>query len=192
MRIWLIFAETACSLLPDNQGSKYFYIFEVVFMVFFRTCPALLLGILLLAAPAFATRTHRAATAGRAHHYVHHRYSRRHHARRHEIRGQRGIDPARAQQIQTALIKAHYLSGPASGEWDSSTQAAMEKYQADHGWQTKLVPDSRALIALGLGPQDDKSMPVTASAAPPAGTRIDASLPAPMPGTLADAHSLPN
>jgi hypothetical protein len=28
----------------------------------------------------------------------------------------------------------------------------MQKVQADNGWQTKLVPDSRALIKLGLGP----------------------------------------
>jgi hypothetical protein len=28
----------------------------------------------------------------------------------------------------------------------------MAKLQADNGWQTKLVPDSRALIKLGLGP----------------------------------------
>lgn len=28
----------------------------------------------------------------------------------------------------------------------------MQKYQADHGWQTRLMPDSRALKALGLGP----------------------------------------
>ncbi len=28
----------------------------------------------------------------------------------------------------------------------------MQKYQADHGWQTKLMPDSRALKTLGLGP----------------------------------------
>jgi hypothetical protein len=27
----------------------------------------------------------------------------------------------------------------------------MEKLQADNGWQTKLVPDSRAIIKLGLG-----------------------------------------
>jgi len=26
------------------------------------------------------------------------------------------------------------------------------KYQADHGWQSKVIPDSRALIKLGLGP----------------------------------------
>lgn len=27
----------------------------------------------------------------------------------------------------------------------------MEKFQSDHGWQTKLTPDSRALEKLGLG-----------------------------------------
>jgi hypothetical protein len=161
-------------------------------MVSFRTCPALLLGIFLLATPAFATRTHRTATAGHAHHYVHHRYARHRYVRRHIVRGQRSIEPARAEQIQAALIKAHYLTGPASGGWDAATQAAMQKYQADHGWQTKLVPDSRALIALGLGPQDDKTLPAAGSTARAAGTRTDASLPAPVPGTLADAHSLPN
>ena len=28
----------------------------------------------------------------------------------------------------------------------------MQKFQADQGWQTKLMPDSRALKKLGLGP----------------------------------------
>ena len=64
----------------------------------------------------------------------------------------RGIDPDRATQIQTALVKQGYLSGAPSGHWDNDTQAAMEKLQADNGWQTKLVPDARAIIKLGLGP----------------------------------------
>lgn len=55
-------------------------------------------------------------------------------------------------QIQQALIREHYLSGEANGQWDATTQAAMQKYQADQGWQTKLMPDSRALKKLGLGP----------------------------------------
>jgi len=61
------------------------------------------------------------------------------------------ISPERATQIQTALIKAGYMNGSPSGAWDAPTQAAMEKLQADNGWQTKLVPDSRAIIKLGLG-----------------------------------------
>jgi len=32
----------------------------------------------------------------------------------------------------------------------------MRRYQADHGWQSKTVPDSRALINLGLGPSKDR------------------------------------
>jgi peptidoglycan hydrolase-like protein with peptidoglycan-binding domain len=69
--------------------------------------------------------------------------------------GQRGIDDARAAQIQSSLIKSGYLSGDPSGHWDSGTEAAMQKFQSDNGWQTKLVPDSRAIIKLGLGPAQD-------------------------------------
>lgn len=170
-------------------------------MFSFRTCQAILLGAFLTAAPAMAARTHRAATSGHARHHYYYRHRYYHHYRRREIRGQRGIEPQRAAQIQEALIKAHYLTGSASGVWDAATQSAMQKYQADHGWQTKLVPDSRALIALGLGPKDDKAPPAgtgivgvpgNAGSAGSGGGPTDASLPAPLPGTLADTHSLPN
>lgn len=62
-----------------------------------------------------------------------------------------GISPERTSEIQNALVRAGYLK-EASGTWDPGTQAAMEKLQADNGWQVKLVPDARALIKLGLGP----------------------------------------
>ncbi len=55
-------------------------------------------------------------------------------------------------QIQQALIRAKYLDGEPSGVWDGQTRSAMAKFQADNGWQSKVVPDSRALIKLGLGP----------------------------------------
>lgn len=67
-------------------------------------------------------------------------------------KGQQGIQSERATAIQQALIREHYLTGEPSGVWDASTQAALVKYQSDNGWQTKVVPDSRALIKLGLGP----------------------------------------
>lgn len=78
--------------------------------------------------------------------------------------GQRGIDAERTQAIQTALIREHYLGGEPSGNWDSATKEALVKYQAANGWQTKITPDSRALIKLGLGP-DHKGLlnPETAS-----------------------------
>ncbi len=84
-------------------------------------------------------------------------------------RGQQKIDSSRTQAIQEALIRENYLNGDASGSWDASTQKAMEKYQADHGWQTKVVPDSRALINLGLGPDHDHLLnPETAMTSSPA------------------------
>jgi len=67
-------------------------------------------------------------------------------------KGQQGIKPERAMEIQQALIRERYLTGEPSGVWDARSQAAMMKYQADNGWQTKEIPDSRALIKLGLGP----------------------------------------
>ncbi len=67
-------------------------------------------------------------------------------------KGQQKIDPQRAREIQEALIRQNYMTGEASGTWDDTSQKAMEKFQADNGWQSKMVPDSRALIKLGLGP----------------------------------------
>ena len=70
-------------------------------------------------------------------------------------RGQQAIDSPRAREIQEALIRQHYMDGRPSGAWDAATQDAMRRYQADQGWQSKTVPDSRALIQLGLGPSKD-------------------------------------
>jgi hypothetical protein len=67
-------------------------------------------------------------------------------------KGQQGIQPERATEIQQALIREKYLSGEPTGVWDARSQAAMIKYQGDNGWQTKEIPDSRAIIKLGLGP----------------------------------------
>ena len=67
-----------------------------------------------------------------------------------------GMAPERATEIQSALIKSGYMTGEPSGTWDSQSAAAMQKLQADNGWQTKITPDSRALIKLGLGPQPPK------------------------------------
>ena len=83
-------------------------------------------------------------------------------------RGQQKIDNSRTQAIQGALIREHYLNGEPSGNWDNNTQRACEKYQGDHGWQTRVVPDSRALISLGLGPDHDHLLnPQTAMTSPP-------------------------
>jgi peptidoglycan hydrolase-like protein with peptidoglycan-binding domain len=85
------------------------------------------------------------------------------------MHGQQAIDPARVTQIQQALIREHYMDGEANGNWDAATLAAMQKFQADQGWQTKLMPDSRALKKLGLGPDYSNAINAKNSsfAAPP-------------------------
>jgi len=76
-------------------------------------------------------------------------------SRKRTARGQQKIEPERAEAIQEALIREHYLSGEPAGTWNQASEEAMRRYQADHGWQSKTVPDSRALISLGLGPSHD-------------------------------------
>src|SRR5690349_20169361 len=66
-----------------------------------------------------------------------HRRSRRGARKRH---GQQKIDAARATEIQQALIREKYLEGQPNGKWDSRTEAAMSRYQADNGWQSKVTP----------------------------------------------------
>ena len=85
------------------------------------------------------------------------------------MRGQQAIEPERVTQIQQALIREHYLTGETNGKWDTTTVAAMQKYQADQGWQTKLTPDARALKKLGLGPDYSGAINAKGSnfAAPP-------------------------
>jgi peptidoglycan hydrolase-like protein with peptidoglycan-binding domain len=82
-------------------------------------------------------------------------------------KGQHSISASRTREIQEALIREHYLDGEPTGEWDSRTQDAMRRFQADQGWQTKVLPDSRALIKLGLGPdRSDVLNPDTAATSP--------------------------
>lgn len=91
-------------------------------------------------------------------------------ARVNRPRGQQTIQSDRATEIQEALIRAHYLDGEPSGVWDQRTKDAMTRFQADNGWQTTIVPDSRALIKLGLGPKNtDVINPETAVISPLAG-----------------------
>jgi hypothetical protein len=132
-------------------------------MVSLRAGQVLLLLASLAITPAFASRTHRAPTSG--HSRTASSSSKK--AKRKQVshvRGQRTIDSNRASEIQNALIRQKYLTGAPSGQWDAQTQVAMRQYQSDHGWQTKLMPDSRALISLGLGPNHTNDSPVGHSA----------------------------
>jgi hypothetical protein len=151
-----------------------------------RAWQSYLLVAALAVTPALASRTHRAPTAGHPKSSTAHK---KHTS--HVVQGQRGIDPDRARQIQSALIRENYMTGEPSGQWDSQTETAMLKFQADHGWQTKLTPDSRAIIKLGLGPSH------SASAGTQPGFSATQSAAAPVPAgndrnTLASTHSIQN
>jgi peptidoglycan hydrolase-like protein with peptidoglycan-binding domain len=111
---------------------------------------AVLISAALLAPPAFAVHARHSSANGRSSSATHKLSHGRHASRR--VRGQQVIDSDRVTQIQQALAHEHYLTADPNGDWDSTTVAAMQKYQADHGWQTKLMPDPRALKSLGLGP----------------------------------------
>lgn len=128
----------------------------------------------LVALPALASRVHRAPTSG--HHTKKHIA-----AASHKMHGQQAIDSERVTAIQQALIREHYMTGTPTAKWDAETQAAMLKFQGDQGWQTKLAPDSRALIKLGLGP--DHSTAINASPNSSFNTLGNSALPAPTPTT---------
>ncbi len=134
---------------------------------------ALFISAALILPPLFASHVHRSPTSGQTNttHTLSHSRHRTTHSR---VRGQQAIEPERVTQIQQALIREHYLTGETNGKWDATTQAAMQKYQADNGWQTKLMPDSRAIKKLGLGP--DYSTAINAKdgnfTAPPATSSI--------------------
>ncbi|MBZ5569873.1 MAG: peptidoglycan-binding protein [Acidobacteriia bacterium] len=77
------------------------------------------------------------------------------------------MNPARVREIQSALIREKYLVGQPTGLWDQRSKDAMQHYQSANGWQTKMVPDSRALIKLGLGPDRANLInPETAATSP--------------------------
>ena len=78
-------------------------------------------------------------------------------------RGQQQISSDRVREIQTALIREHYLPGQPTGVFDQRTKNALVKLQAEQGWQSKVVPDSRALIKLGLGPTHEGAINLEAS-----------------------------
>ena len=136
---------------------------------------AVMISVVLLAPPAFAATVQHSSAGSNVHSASYKTAHGRRRSRHPRVRGQQAIQPDRVMQIQQALIREHYMKGEADGKWDATTIAAMQKYQADHGWQTRIMPDSRALKNLGLGP--DYSNAINAN-----GSNLT---PAPAPGNSA-------
>jgi hypothetical protein len=110
---------------------------------------AIVVSVLVLGTAVFGV-THKARHRSRLSH-LRHSATWKHH-------GQQQIQQDRAREIQEALIREHYLDGQPTGVWDAKTTEAMRHFQSDQGWQTKVVPDSRALIKLGLGPSHENDL----------------------------------
>lgn len=157
-------------------------------MLSFRASLVFIFSAALVVTPAFAERTtHKTSTANRGAAARSHKMAASAHARSsrrfatrsksHRLHGQQAIESSRVTEIQQALIREHYLSGEPTGNWDATTQAAMQKFQADQGWQTRLMPDSRALKKLGLGPDYSTAINAEGSsfAAPAPATTIPSS-----------------
>ena len=73
-----------------------------------------------------------------------------------------GIPAERVSEIQNALIKAGYLNGTASGQYDDATIQAMKQFQAANGFPETGAPSAPALKKLGVAKRsnDGYAMPV--------------------------------
>jgi hypothetical protein len=73
-----------------------------------------------------------------------------------------GIPTERATEIQNALIKGGYLSGPASGQYDDATSSAMRRFQSANGMQATGLPSAASLKRLGVakGSNDGYAVPI--------------------------------
>jgi murein L,D-transpeptidase YcbB/YkuD len=73
-----------------------------------------------------------------------------------------GIQSERVIEIQTALIKAGVLEGPATGQYDEATSAAMKKFQVNHGLPATGLPSAHTLKRLGVSKRsnDGYAVPV--------------------------------
>ena len=74
-----------------------------------------------------------------------------------------GIPTERVTEIQGALIKFGYLEGPASGQYNDATVAAMKQFQTDNKLSATGLPSAHSLKKLGVSKRsnDGYAAPVT-------------------------------
>jgi peptidoglycan hydrolase-like protein with peptidoglycan-binding domain len=75
--------------------------------------------------------------------------SHHHSARREPF--QKSPTASRISEIQTALSRGGYFEGEPNGKWDSTTIAAMQKFQSANGLNSSGKIDATTLQKLGLG-----------------------------------------
>src|SRR5262245_20344628 len=74
-----------------------------------------------------------------------------------------GIPTERVAEIQNALIKAGFMSGPATGQYDDTTTGAMKQFQSTNGLPQTGLPSAILLKKLGVSKRsnDGYAVPVT-------------------------------
>ena len=73
------------------------------------------------------------------------------HSAKHQPPGQKAPAPERISEIQSALAREGYYQGDPTGKFDSSTLAALEKFQSANGLDSNGKLDAPTLQKLGLG-----------------------------------------
>lgn len=73
-----------------------------------------------------------------------------------------GIPSERVTEIQNALIKAGFLEGPASGQYDENTIQAMKQFQQSNRLSQTGMPSASTLKKLGVAKRSDDgyAMPI--------------------------------
>jgi len=106
--------------------------------------------------------------------------SRRHHSSRQP--SQKAPTPDRISEIQSVLSRDGYYQGSPNGKWDSSTVAALQKFQSSQGLDPTGKLDALSLQKLGLG-SEVAGVSAPRAAAPPS-TAVPADhAPKPQPQT---------
>jgi len=76
-------------------------------------------------------------------------HKKKHHAKREPT--QKAPTADRVSEIQSALARGGYYPGDATGKWDSTTVAAVQKFQSANGIEANGRLDAPTLQKLGLG-----------------------------------------
>jgi peptidoglycan hydrolase-like protein with peptidoglycan-binding domain len=78
-------------------------------------------------------------------------HKKKHHAAAKRQPSQKAPTADRITEIQSALARGGYYQGDPNGKWDSSTVAAVEKFQSANGIDSNGKLDAPTLQKLGLG-----------------------------------------
>ena len=92
-----------------------------------------------------------AAGSASAQSTTHHKKKSSSHHRSRREPFQKAPTASRISEIQTALSRSGYYQGDANGKWDSSTVAALQKFQSENNLNPSGKLDATSLQKLGLG-----------------------------------------